>query len=75
MERSMRSGYAAIFLAEPAKVKTIPIPQSYLLGMDLQHSVVENGFHSFLLGENAQRGWLHFYIVAFFLKTPVAADR
>jgi 4-amino-4-deoxy-L-arabinose transferase-like glycosyltransferase len=50
----------------------VPIPQAYLLGMDLQHSVVENGFNSFLLGENAQRGWLHFYIVAFFLKTPVA---
>jgi 4-amino-4-deoxy-L-arabinose transferase-like glycosyltransferase len=49
----------------------LPIPQAYLLGLDLQHSVVENGFNSFLLGKNAQRGWLHFYLVAFVLKTPI----
>jgi hypothetical protein len=49
----------------------LPVPRAYLLGMDLQHSVVENGFNSFFLGQNAQRGWVLFYIVAFSLKTPV----
>jgi hypothetical protein len=49
----------------------LPIPRAYLLGLDLQHSVVENGFNSFFLGQNARRGWLQFYIVAFLLKTPV----
>jgi hypothetical protein len=50
----------------------LPIPRAYLQGMDLQHSVVENGFISFFLGQSAQRGWPQFYIVAFLLKTPVA---
>jgi hypothetical protein len=48
----------------------LPLPRAYILGMDLQHSVIENGFLSYLLGVKAQRGWIHFYLVAFLLKTP-----
>jgi hypothetical protein len=49
-----------------------PIPKDYVLGMDLQHSVLENGFGSYMLGEVTKRGWLHYYLVAFLLKTPIA---
>jgi 4-amino-4-deoxy-L-arabinose transferase-like glycosyltransferase len=49
----------------------IPIPLPYLRGMDLQHSVVESGFISYMLGEKALRGWFSYYIIAFLLKTPV----
>jgi len=49
----------------------MPIPRAYLAGLDLQHSVVENGFLSYLLGRKSQRGWFHYYLVAFFLKSPI----
>jgi 4-amino-4-deoxy-L-arabinose transferase-like glycosyltransferase len=49
-----------------------PVPEDYIVGMDWQHSVLENGFGSFMLGEETKRGWFHYYLVAFFLKTPVA---
>jgi hypothetical protein len=49
----------------------IPLPHAYVMGMDLQHSVVENGFISYMLGKKAEKGWFHFYLVAFLLKTPV----
>ena len=49
-----------------------PFPEDYLVGMDLQHSVLENGFGSYMLGEVTKRGWIHYYLVAFLLKTPLA---
>ena len=49
----------------------LPIPQPYVLGLDVQHSVIEDGFISYMLGEKAERGWFHYYIVAFFLKSPI----
>jgi hypothetical protein len=49
----------------------MPLPRAYVLGMDLQHSVIENGFICYLMGITAQRGWIYYYIVAFFLKAPV----
>jgi len=49
-----------------------PVPKDYIVGMDWQYSVLENGFGSFMLGETTERGWLHYYLVAFLLKTPVA---
>lgn len=48
------------------------VPKDYIVGMDWQYSVLENGFGSFMLGETTERGWLHYYLVAFLLKTPVA---
>jgi hypothetical protein len=48
------------------------VPEDYVMGLDMQHSVLENGFGSFMLGEITKRGWLHYYLVAFLLKTPVA---
>ena len=60
---------------EIARVPTIrnipiPLPHAYVMGMDMQHSVVENGFIAYLLGKKAERGWVHFYLAAFLLKTP-----
>jgi len=49
----------------------LPIPQPFVLGLDLQQSVIEDGFVGYMLGEKAQRGWFHYYIVAFFVKSPV----
>ena len=48
----------------------IPLPHAYVMGMDMQHSVIENGFIAYLLGKKAERGWVHFYLAAFLLKTP-----
>jgi 4-amino-4-deoxy-L-arabinose transferase-like glycosyltransferase len=50
----------------------VPLPRAYMRGMDLQHTVVEKGFLAYLLGKKADIGWYHFYLVAFFLKTPAA---
>lgn len=49
----------------------VPIPQPYVQGLDLQNSVVEDGFLSYMLGEKAQRGWFSYYLIAFLLKTPI----
>jgi len=69
--------YRSSLFKNLAKIPTmdkipLPVPAAYASGMDLQHTVVERGFASFLLGQKADKGWLHFYLVAFFLKTPVA---
>ena len=50
----------------------LPLPEAYVTGLDLQHSVLENGFNTYLLGQKAEKGWFHFYLVAFLLKTPAA---
>jgi hypothetical protein len=47
------------------------LPRDYIRGMDWQYTVVENGFNYFLLGEKSQQGWFHYYVVSFFLKSPV----
>lgn len=61
-------------LARPGWIQNVPVPlpEAYVKGLDLQHSVIEDGFLSYLLGVKSQRGWFHFYLVAFFLKTPAA---
>ncbi len=48
-----------------------PMPQAYVAGMDLQYTVVENGFRCFLLGKVRPRGVFLYYVVAFLSKTPV----
>ena len=47
-----------------------PLPQAYAVGMDLQYTVVENGFRCFLLGKVLPHGVFLYYVVAFFSKTP-----
>jgi len=55
-----------------AKWVPLPLPRPYIVGMDWQYTVVENGFNYYLLGESSQVGWYHYYLVAFFLKNPVS---
>jgi hypothetical protein len=71
------NAFHSTLLKETARIPLIrsipvPLPHAFVLGMDLQHSVVENGFLSYLLGQKAEKGWVHFYLVAFLLKTPAA---
>ncbi len=49
----------------------LPLPEAYVTGLDWQHTVVEDGFRSFFLGDVSTKGWFHFYLVAFLLKTPL----
>lgn len=48
-----------------------PLPEAYVMGLDLQYTLVERGFNYYLLGETSQEGWLHYYLVAFLVKTPL----
>lgn len=48
-----------------------PLPQAYVMGIDWQYTVAENGFGYFMLGKVAQHGWILYYLVAFLLKSPV----
>lgn len=48
-----------------------PLPQAYVVGVDMQYTVLENGFRYFMLGKVQTRGFLLYYVVAFFSKTPV----
>ena len=50
----------------------LPIPRHYVMGVDLQYTVVEEGFNYFLLGERSKEGWFHYYLVSFLMKSPVA---
>ena len=49
----------------------LPLPEAYVSGLDLQHTVVEEGFWTFFLGDISRRGWFHYYLVAFLLKSPL----
>lgn len=48
-----------------------PLPQAYVVGVDMQYTVLENGFRYYMLGKVQARGFLLYYVVAFFSKTPV----
>jgi len=48
-----------------------PLPQAYVAGVDLQYTVLENGFRYFLLGKVQSQGFFLYYVVAFFTKSPV----
>jgi hypothetical protein len=54
----------------------LPLPRSYLLGMDLQRKDFENGggdTWSYLEGEWRQRGWWYYYLWGFCLKGTIGA--
>ena len=48
-----------------------PLPRDYVIGLDWQYTVVEEGFKYFLLGDISGQGWFHYYFVSFFMKSPV----
>jgi hypothetical protein len=49
----------------------MPLPRAYILGMDWQYTVLENGFGYYLLGQLSKYGWVYYYLVAFLLKSPI----
>ncbi len=49
----------------------VPVPASYLEGLDLQKYDFELGMWSYLRGEHKFGGWWYWYIYALLVKTPV----
>jgi len=48
----------------------VPLPSSYLEGIDIQKSDFERGKLSFLRGEQRLGGWWHYYLYALTIKVP-----
>ena len=49
----------------------VPVPASYLEGLDLQKYDFELGMWSYLRGEHKFGGWWYWYVYALLVKTPV----
>ena len=49
----------------------VPLPSSYLRGMDLQKYDFERGMPSYLFGQWEDRGWWYYYLVCVALKVPL----
>ena len=49
----------------------VPLPEDYVLGIDLQKLDFEVGAWSFLRGEWRHGGWWYYYIYAAFVKVPL----
>jgi hypothetical protein len=51
----------------------IPLPVPYLFYNPIVNSILHSqiGHLAYLLGETSQKGWLHYYLVVFILKTPL----
>ncbi len=69
---------AMVTLAESPILKTLgvtstllPFPSEYLYGIDLQKCDFERGLDSYQMGIWSQRGWWHYYLLAFLFKVPL----
>ena len=49
----------------------LPLPAPYLLGVDYQKSITENGFPLFFMGQKYFHGAWWYFIVSFFIRTPL----
>lgn len=49
----------------------VPLPENYLLGIDLQKWDFERGFWSYLRGEWRVGGWWYYYLYALAIKVPL----
>jgi glycosyltransferase involved in cell wall biosynthesis len=49
----------------------VPLPEDYLLGIDLQRKDFEGTFHSYLNGRWSDHGWWYYYLEALALKEPL----
>ncbi|MDR0611597.1 MAG: glycosyltransferase family 39 protein, partial [Planctomycetaceae bacterium] len=49
----------------------VPLPQNYLLGIDIQRSDFEFRSENYLLGEWKYGGWRYYYLIASAVKEPV----
>lgn len=50
----------------------VPLPADYMIGIDLQKLDFEGKYKSYLMGTRASKGWWYYYLVALFLKEPIA---
>jgi len=50
----------------------VPVPENYLLGIDVQKRDFEMKFESYLRGEWKQGGWWYYYLYAYVVKEPLA---
>ena len=48
------------------------LPKPFLEGIDFQLAHAAEGEWGFLMGQHAKRGWPHYFLVAFLIKTPAA---
>lgn len=48
----------------------VPLPESFVVGIDLQKRDFEQGMWSYLAGEHKFRGWWYWYLYAIVVKTP-----
>lgn len=49
----------------------VPLPEDYLMGIDIQKRDFEIGKSSYLLGEHKFGGWWYYYLVALTIKVPL----
>lgn len=49
----------------------VPFPKWYILGIDLQRSILERPGRSYLHGKWKAGGWLHYYVQAALMKLPL----
>src|SRR5262249_8561537 len=49
----------------------VPIPEDYLIGIDLQRFDFEQGLPSYLHGQWADHGWWYYYLYALGIKLPL----
>ena len=59
------------FLRTWAMHLPIPVPQNFVLGIDLAKFEFERGYWSYLNGEFQNKGWWYFYIYALAVKEPL----
>lgn len=51
----------------------VPLPEDYVMGIDIQRSEFEKGKWSYLRGEQRFGGWWYWYLYALGVKTPVGS--
>lgn len=66
------AGHAAAPLADALR-RLHALPESFLFGLIASAADVAGGRPAFLMGELSATGWWHYYLVAFLVKTPIAA--
>jgi hypothetical protein len=50
----------------------VPLPYNYVTGIDVQKYDFEIGRNSYFMGEWSRKGWISYYVVGLFFKTPLA---
>lgn len=59
------------FAGKPIGIVPVPLPTSYLSGIDLQKYDFEQGKWSYLRGEWKHGGWWYYYLYAAMIKVPL----